>query len=138
MLIHFYFISLLLNQLLGRTITITLKSPDWIKHLEEEMSLEKISVPLPSSTSSTLLGEDAEVTADFDMEGLFFEHILFLCFQINFLLISKALVSKRILLFLLVTHQQYQILFCVIVRLFCWCLDFKCICHSSIQRLRAL
>ncbi|XP_039713629.1 synaptojanin-1 isoform X2 [Pteropus medius] len=57
------------KELLGRTITITLKSPDWIKHLEEEMSLEKISVPLPSSTSSTLLGEDAEVTADFDMEG---------------------------------------------------------------------
>ncbi|XP_053076600.1 synaptojanin-1 isoform X8 [Acinonyx jubatus] len=57
------------KELLGRTITITLKSPDWIKNLEEEMSLEKINVPLPSSTSSTLLGEDAEVTADFDMEG---------------------------------------------------------------------
>ncbi|KAM9201023.1 synaptojanin-1 isoform 2-T2 [Dugong dugon] len=57
------------KELLGRTITITLKSPDWIRTLEEEMSLEKISVPLPSSTSSTLLGEDAEVTADFDMEG---------------------------------------------------------------------
>ncbi|XP_049641703.1 synaptojanin-1 isoform X6 [Suncus etruscus] len=57
------------TQLLGRTIAITLKSPDWIKNLEEEMSLEKISVPLPSSTSSTLLGEDAELTADFDMEG---------------------------------------------------------------------
>lgn len=37
------------------------------------MSLEKISVTLPSSTSSTLLGEDAEVAADFDMEGLFVE-----------------------------------------------------------------
>ncbi|XP_039084275.1 synaptojanin-1 isoform X2 [Hyaena hyaena] len=57
------------KELLGRTITITLKSPDWIKNLEEEMSLEKINVPLPSSTSSTLLGEDAEVAADFDMEG---------------------------------------------------------------------
>nr|XP_015104821.1 synaptojanin-1 isoform X6 [Vicugna pacos] len=57
------------KELLGRTITITLKSPDWIKNLEEEMNLEKIGVPLPSSTSSTLLGEDAEVTADFDMEG---------------------------------------------------------------------
>lgn len=41
------------------------------------MSLEKINVALPSSTSSTLLGEDAEVTADFDMEGLFMEHIDF-------------------------------------------------------------
>ncbi|TKC36239.1 hypothetical protein EI555_020301 [Monodon monoceros] len=59
------------KELLGRTITITLKSPDWIKTLEEEMSLEKISVPLPSSTSSTLLGEDAEVAADFDMEAIF-------------------------------------------------------------------
>ncbi|MBZ3889374.1 Synaptojanin-1 [Sciurus carolinensis] len=57
------------KELLSRTITITLKSPDWIKNLEEEMSLEKISVALPSSTSSTLLGEDAEVAADFDMEG---------------------------------------------------------------------
>ncbi|XP_077934872.1 synaptojanin-1 isoform X3 [Halichoerus grypus] len=57
------------KELLGRTVTITLKSPDWIKNLEEEMSLEKINVALPSSTSSTLLGEDAEVTADFDMEG---------------------------------------------------------------------
>ncbi|XP_012914308.1 synaptojanin-1 isoform X9 [Mustela putorius furo] len=57
------------KELLGRTITITLKSPDWIRTLEEEMSLEKINVALPSSTSSTLLGEDAEVTADFDMEG---------------------------------------------------------------------
>ncbi|XP_013359641.1 PREDICTED: synaptojanin-1 isoform X7 [Chinchilla lanigera] len=57
------------KELLNRTVTITLKSPDWIKNLEEEMSLEKISVTLPSSTSSTLLGEDAEVAADFDMEG---------------------------------------------------------------------
>lgn len=57
------------KELLNRTITITLKSPDWIKTLEEEMSLEKISVTLPSSTSSTLLGEDSEVSADFDMEG---------------------------------------------------------------------
>ncbi|XP_048202262.1 synaptojanin-1 isoform X2 [Perognathus longimembris pacificus] len=57
------------KELLNRTVTITLKSPDWIKNLEEEMSLEKISVTLPTSTSSTLLGEDAEVAADFDMEG---------------------------------------------------------------------
>lgn len=33
------------------------------------MSLERTSGPLPLSTSSTLLGEDAEVAADFDMEG---------------------------------------------------------------------
>ncbi|XP_015415749.1 PREDICTED: synaptojanin-1 [Myotis davidii] len=62
-------LSLSGKELLGRTITITLKSPDWIKNLEEEISLEKINIPLPSSTSSTLLGEDAEVAADFDLEG---------------------------------------------------------------------
>ncbi|KAK1344372.1 hypothetical protein QTO34_014939 [Cnephaeus nilssonii] len=57
------------KEFLGRTVAITLKSPDWIKNLEAEISLEKINVPLPSSTSSTLLGEDAEVAADFDLEG---------------------------------------------------------------------
>lgn len=59
-------------------MTITLKSPDWTKNLEEEISLEKISVPLPSSTSSTLLGEDVEVAADFDLEGLLVGHGLVL------------------------------------------------------------
>ncbi|XP_077198671.1 synaptojanin-1 isoform X2 [Paroedura picta] len=56
-------------ELLGKTITINLKSPDWIKSLEEEMDLEKVNFGLPSSTSSTLLCEDAEVSADYDMEG---------------------------------------------------------------------
>ncbi|XP_008105797.1 synaptojanin-1 isoform X3 [Anolis carolinensis] len=56
-------------ELLGKTIDISLKSPDWIKTLEEEMSLERVNIGLPSSTSSTLLCEDAEVSADYDMEG---------------------------------------------------------------------
>ncbi|XP_033002826.1 synaptojanin-1 isoform X11 [Lacerta agilis] len=57
-------------ELLGRTININLKNPDWIKSLEEEMSLERVNIVLPSSTSSTLLCEDAEVSADYDdMEG---------------------------------------------------------------------
>ncbi|XP_009069463.1 PREDICTED: synaptojanin-1 [Acanthisitta chloris] len=56
-------------ELQGRIINITLKNPDWIRSLEDEMSLEKINIGLPSSTSSTLLCEDAEVTADYDMEG---------------------------------------------------------------------
>ncbi|XP_063161496.1 synaptojanin-1 isoform X2 [Candoia aspera] len=56
-------------ELLGKTANITLKSPDWIKSLEEEISLETVNIGLPSSTSSTLLCEDAEVTADYDMEG---------------------------------------------------------------------
>ncbi|NXT29356.1 SYNJ1 protein, partial [Syrrhaptes paradoxus] len=57
------------TELLGRMINISLKNPDWIRSLEEEMNLEKINIGLPSSTSSTLLCEDAEVTADYDMEG---------------------------------------------------------------------
>nr|XP_028582872.1 synaptojanin-1 isoform X5 [Podarcis muralis] len=57
-------------ELLGRTININLKNPDWIKSLEEEMSLERVKIALPSSTSSTLLCEDVEVSADYDdMEG---------------------------------------------------------------------
>ncbi|NXO82966.1 SYNJ1 protein, partial [Sitta europaea] len=56
-------------ELQGRIINITLKNPDWIRSLEDEMNLEKINIGLPSSTSSTLLCEDAEVTADYDMEG---------------------------------------------------------------------
>lgn len=43
------------------------------------MSLEKISVTLPSSTSSTLLGEDAELTADFDMEGVYADQTYSVC-----------------------------------------------------------
>lgn len=63
-------IPFLAIQLQGRIIEINLKNPDWIKSLEDEMNLEKINIGLPSSTSSTLLCEDAEVTADYDMEGL--------------------------------------------------------------------
>ncbi|XP_060090316.1 synaptojanin-1 isoform X5 [Heteronotia binoei] len=56
-------------ELLGKTININLKSPDWMKSLEEEIDLEKVNFGLPSSTSSTLLCEDADVSADYDMEG---------------------------------------------------------------------
>uniref|UniRef100_A0A674JSE1 Synaptojanin-1 n=1 Tax=Terrapene triunguis TaxID=2587831 RepID=A0A674JSE1_9SAUR len=56
------------TELLGRIININLKNSDWIRSLEEEMNLEKM-VGLPSSTSSTLLCEDAEISADYDMEG---------------------------------------------------------------------
>nr|XP_025041896.1 synaptojanin-1 isoform X1 [Pelodiscus sinensis] len=62
--------ALILNgsELLGRIVNVNLKNSDWIKNLEEELNLEKM-VGLPSSTSSTLLCEDAEVSADYDMEG---------------------------------------------------------------------
>uniref|UniRef100_A0A8D2J5F5 Synaptojanin-1 n=2 Tax=Varanus komodoensis TaxID=61221 RepID=A0A8D2J5F5_VARKO len=53
-------------ELLGKTININLKSPDWIKSLEEEISLERVNFGLPSSTSSTLLCEDAQVSADYE------------------------------------------------------------------------
>ncbi|XP_063812516.1 synaptojanin-1 isoform X3 [Pseudophryne corroboree] len=56
-------------EVLGKTMNIQLKNPDWIAQVEEEMNLERISVVLPCSTSSTLLGEDADIAADYDMEG---------------------------------------------------------------------
>ncbi|XP_074852982.1 synaptojanin-1 isoform X2 [Carettochelys insculpta] len=56
------------TELLGRILNVNLKNSDWIRSLEEEMNLEKMA-GLPSSTSSTLLCEDAEVSADYDMEG---------------------------------------------------------------------
>ncbi|XP_040194817.1 synaptojanin-1 isoform X6 [Rana temporaria] len=56
-------------EVLGKTMNIQLKNPDWITQVEEEMNLEKISVTIPCSTSSTLLGEDAEIEPDYDMEG---------------------------------------------------------------------
>ncbi|XP_036599068.1 synaptojanin-1 isoform X7 [Trichosurus vulpecula] len=62
-------LSLSGKEFLDRIITITLKSPNWIADLEKEMNLEKISIVLPPSASSTLLGEDAEVAEDFVMEG---------------------------------------------------------------------
>lgn len=75
MLMNFYFVFVLFNQLLGRIIIIILKSLDWIKNLEEEMSLEKMSVLLLLLISFILFGEDVEVAVDFDMEGLFIGYI---------------------------------------------------------------
>ncbi|XP_078088949.1 synaptojanin-1 isoform X5 [Mustelus asterias] len=57
------------TEVLGRTLDIRLKNPDWSSRLEEEMSLERIGLGLPVSTSSMLLGEDTDVSADYDMEG---------------------------------------------------------------------
>ncbi|KAG2456399.1 SYNJ1 protein, partial [Polypterus senegalus] len=54
---------------LGRVLTVSLKSPDWADCIEEEMNAEDFSACMPTSGSSTLLGEDAEITADYDMEG---------------------------------------------------------------------
>lgn len=62
--------NIVFMQVLDRTIGICLKNLDWSSRLEEEMSLEKISPGLPVSTSSTLLGEDTVVSADYDMEGM--------------------------------------------------------------------
>lgn len=51
-------------------VDIRLKSPGWIKSLEEEMSVERICGSIPTSASSTLLAEDTDVgDDDYDMEG---------------------------------------------------------------------
>lgn len=57
-------------KVLGKVIDIRLKSPGWIKSLEEEMSVERICGSIPTSASSTLLAEDADMgDEDYDMEG---------------------------------------------------------------------
>nr|XP_014342484.1 PREDICTED: synaptojanin-1 [Latimeria chalumnae] len=57
------------TEVYGKLINITLKTPDWISSLEEEMSLERIGIGLPASDSCTLLEENTELSGDFDMEG---------------------------------------------------------------------
>ncbi|XP_026075564.1 synaptojanin-1-like isoform X3 [Carassius auratus] len=53
----------------GKTIDIRLRSPGWIKSLEEEMSVERICGSIPTSTSSTLLAENSDIGEEYDMEG---------------------------------------------------------------------
>uniref|UniRef100_A0AAX7UR94 Synaptojanin-1 n=1 Tax=Astatotilapia calliptera TaxID=8154 RepID=A0AAX7UR94_ASTCA len=63
-------LSLSASTVLGKVIDIRLKSPGWIKSLEEEMSVERICGSIPTSASSTLLAEDTDVgDDDYDMEG---------------------------------------------------------------------
>uniref|UniRef100_A0A3P8X127 Synaptojanin-1 n=1 Tax=Cynoglossus semilaevis TaxID=244447 RepID=A0A3P8X127_CYNSE len=63
-------LSLCASSVLGKTIDIRLKSPGWIKSLEEEMSAERICGSIPTSASSTLLAEDTDMgDDDYDMEG---------------------------------------------------------------------
>ncbi|XP_061659106.1 synaptojanin-1 [Syngnathoides biaculeatus] len=63
-------LSLSASTVLGKVIDIRLKSPGWIKSLEEEMSAERICGSIPASASSTLLAEDADMADDdYDMEG---------------------------------------------------------------------
>uniref|UniRef100_A0A8D3CRW5 phosphoinositide 5-phosphatase n=1 Tax=Scophthalmus maximus TaxID=52904 RepID=A0A8D3CRW5_SCOMX len=55
---------------LGKVIDVRLKSPGWIKSLEEEMSVDRICGTIPMSASSTLLAEDTDMgDDDYDMEG---------------------------------------------------------------------
>uniref|UniRef100_A0A8C1ILH2 phosphoinositide 5-phosphatase n=1 Tax=Cyprinus carpio TaxID=7962 RepID=A0A8C1ILH2_CYPCA len=49
---------------------IRLRSPGWIKSLEEEMSVERICGSIPTSTSSTLLAENSDMGEEYDMEGV--------------------------------------------------------------------
>uniref|UniRef100_A0A673HXK5 Synaptojanin-1 n=1 Tax=Sinocyclocheilus rhinocerous TaxID=307959 RepID=A0A673HXK5_9TELE len=53
----------------GKTIDIRLRSPGWIKSLEEEMSVERICGSIPTSISSTLLAENSDMGEEYDMEG---------------------------------------------------------------------
>ncbi|TRY99271.1 hypothetical protein DNTS_022825 [Danionella cerebrum] len=54
----------------GKTVDIRLRSPGWIKSLEEEMSVERICGSIPTSTSSTLLAENSDLgDEEYDMEG---------------------------------------------------------------------
>uniref|UniRef100_A0AAR2IXE1 Synaptojanin-1 n=1 Tax=Pygocentrus nattereri TaxID=42514 RepID=A0AAR2IXE1_PYGNA len=62
-------LSLSASTVIGKTIDIRLKSPGWIKSLEEEMSVERICGSIPTSASSTLLAEDTVMGDEFDMEG---------------------------------------------------------------------
>ncbi|KAI4888785.1 hypothetical protein NFI96_028289 [Prochilodus magdalenae] len=62
-------LSLSASTVMGKTIDIRLKSPGWIKSLEEEMSVERICGSMPTSASSTLLAEDTDMGDEFDMEG---------------------------------------------------------------------
>ncbi|XP_063059389.1 synaptojanin-1 isoform X2 [Engraulis encrasicolus] len=63
-------LSLSASEVLGKTIDVRLKSPGWIKSLEDEMSIERVFGSIPTSASSTLLAEDSYVGDDeYDMEG---------------------------------------------------------------------
>ncbi|XP_014870399.1 synaptojanin-1 isoform X3 [Poecilia latipinna] len=63
-------LSLSGSTVLDKVIDIRLRSPGWIKSLEEEMSVERICGSIPTSASSTLLAEDVDVgDEDYDMEG---------------------------------------------------------------------
>ncbi|XP_063751116.1 LOW QUALITY PROTEIN: synaptojanin-1 [Eleginops maclovinus] len=63
-------LSLSASTVLGKMIDIRLKSPGWIKSLEDEMSVERICGSIPTSASSTLLAEDTDMgDDDYDMEG---------------------------------------------------------------------
>ncbi|CAL8364031.1 unnamed protein product [Lota lota] len=63
-------LSLSASTVLGKMIDIRLKSPGWIRSLEEEMSVDRICGTIPTSASSTLLAEDTDMgDDDYDMEG---------------------------------------------------------------------
>ncbi|KAJ3589559.1 hypothetical protein NHX12_010404 [Muraenolepis orangiensis] len=63
-------LSLSASTVLDKVIDVRLKSPCWIKSLEEEMSVDRICGAIPTSASSTLLAEDTDMgDDDYDMEG---------------------------------------------------------------------
>ncbi|XP_051541839.1 LOW QUALITY PROTEIN: synaptojanin-1-like [Myxocyprinus asiaticus] len=62
-------LSLSASTVNGKIIDVRLRSPGWIKSLEEEMSVERICGSIPTSTSSTLLAENSDMGEEYDMEG---------------------------------------------------------------------
>uniref|UniRef100_A0A672GCM7 Synaptojanin-1 n=1 Tax=Salarias fasciatus TaxID=181472 RepID=A0A672GCM7_SALFA len=69
-------LSLSASTVLGKVIDIRLKSPGWIKSLEEEMSVERICGSIPTSASSTLLAEDADMgDVDEEVEEILPQHL---------------------------------------------------------------
>ncbi|XP_007904906.1 synaptojanin-1 isoform X2 [Callorhinchus milii] len=57
------------TEVLGKMISVSLKNPDWIKKLEEEMNLDRVIPGLSVSPSSALLEENADLSAGYYMEG---------------------------------------------------------------------
>uniref|UniRef100_A0A3Q1AZC5 Synaptojanin-1 n=1 Tax=Amphiprion ocellaris TaxID=80972 RepID=A0A3Q1AZC5_AMPOC len=69
-------LSLSASTVLGKMLDIRLKSPGWIKSLEEEMSVERICGSIPTSASSTLLAEDTDMgDVDEEVEEILPQHL---------------------------------------------------------------
>uniref|UniRef100_A0A4W3IWU6 Synaptojanin-1 n=1 Tax=Callorhinchus milii TaxID=7868 RepID=A0A4W3IWU6_CALMI len=69
------------TEVLGKMISVSLKNPDWIKKLEEEMNLDRVIPGLSVSPSSALLEENADLSAGYYMEGMS-SHFRWMCLML--------------------------------------------------------